>query len=75
MPAIRELFDILMFISFCKQCLFVLIGKGHQNNWQGASYKQQYERPVPACHFSYVTENDVGKNGGSEEVPEELGTK
>ena len=29
---LKSLVADLRFISFCKQCLFVLIGKGHQNN-------------------------------------------
>lgn len=74
MLTMKDDFKILTFVSFCKQCFLVFISERHQQNGQGASNKQKYESPVPACHFGYIAENHIGKDGGSEEVPEELGT-
>ena len=73
MLTMKDDFKILTFVSFCKQCFLVFIRKRHQQNGQGAGNKQEYESPVPACHFGYITENHIGKDGGSEEVPEEPG--
>ena len=64
-----------MSVSFCKQRLLILVSERHQNNGQGAGNEKQYEGPVPACHFGHVAEHDVGEDGGSEEVPEELGLR
>ena len=75
MLTMKDDFKILTFVSFCKQCFLVFIRKRHQQNGQGAGNKQEYESPVPACHFGYIAENHIGKDGGSEEVPEVLTNK
>ena len=56
MLTMKDDFKILTFVSFCKQCFLVFIRKRHQQNGQGASNKQEYESPVPACHFGYIAE-------------------